>query len=352
MTATALSGTENWADPAQFSGPERAGGRARTLLLVPLAAVVALAVWRWADWGAVGRAADAMADRPGPLALALAAYTLAFVLRAAAWGPLLPAPVSLGRRFRAILAMLAVNHALPGPVGEVARARLVSGPEREGGETTGPQPSASSTGAPQPTPPPITFRQALTSVAAARVVDAGALAVLAVGATILAGEAPTWLRLATPLAVVLPFAAWAVARRRGASFSARQAAVVAAWAVPSWALEMGVILAVARAAGVELSPAAALLATCGGVLAQVAAVLPGGVGTYEAGVTSVLVPLGVPLGEAVGIAVTAHAVKFAFAFVAGGLALLWPRLRADRRRRPLRASGAFATTIGTADVRP
>lgn len=194
-------------------------------------------------------------------------------------------------------------------------------------------------------------------------VDVGALAVLAMAATAVAGEAPTWLRWLAPAGAVLPVLAWTLARRQGATLSGRRALRAAAWAVPSWALEAGVILVVARAAGVELSVAAAVLATCGGVLAQVAAVLPGGVGTYEAGVASVLVPLGVPLGEALGVAATAHAVKFAFAFGAGGTALAWPRLSAaaaaaagslslSRRRRPGPAFGPRlrAEAGGAADV--
>ena len=301
-----------------------------------VAAGVALALGLGADWGVVARAGSALVDRPLPLAVALAAYLLAFVLRAAAWGPLLPAPVSLGRRLRAILAMLAVNHALPGPVGELARARIVTGPagdEGDGGTA-------------------IPFRAALASVVAARVVDAGALALLAMGAALSAGESPSWLRLMAPFAAVLPLAAWAVARRRGARLTAGAAARVAAWALPSWALEAGVILVVARAAGIELSPAAALVATCGGVLAQVVAVLPGGVGTYEAGVASVLVPLGVPLGEAVGVATTAHAVKFAFAFGAGGLALAWPRITATLARPAVTAAEPPAGVTRVVDVRP
>lgn len=282
----------------------------RRLVVAAAAAVVTALLVVTADWGAVRRAADTLATRPFPLAAALSAYTVAFLLRAAAWGPLLPAPVALGRRFRAILAMLAVNHAVPGPVGELARARIVTGAEAGAGA------GVRSKG--------IDFRGALVSVAAARVVDVGALAVLAMAAATVAGEAPGWLRVVAPGAALLPAAAWLVARRRGATLTFAQAARVAAWALPSWALEAGVILVVARAAGVELSPAVAMLATCGGVLAQVAAVLPGGVGTYEAGVASVLVPLGVPLGEAVGVAATSHAVKFAYAFVAGGLALGWP----------------------------
>lgn len=299
----------------------------RRLGLGALAVAVVAAVVRLADWDAVRRAGAALASEPLPLAVALAAYTLAFVLRAAAWGPLLPGRVALGERVRAILAMLAVNHALPGPVGEVARARVVTGVDG------------------------ITFRGALASVAAARVVDVGALAVLAVPAAALAGEAPGWLRLLAPGAAVLPFVAWVVARRRGASFTAGQAARVAAWAVPSWALEAGMILVVARAAGVELSLPAAMLATCGAVLAQAAAVLPGGVGTYEAGVTSVLVPLGVPVGAAVGIAATTHAVKFAYAFGAGGLALAWPRLLAFSARFGSESGPKRAENAGVVDVR-
>jgi uncharacterized membrane protein YbhN (UPF0104 family) len=238
-----------------------------------------------------------VAGKPLPLAAALVAYTLAFTLRAEAWAPFLPVAVPLGRRVRALFAMLAVNHALPGPVGELARARVVSSPD-------------------------VPMGQALLSVVAARVVDVAAIALLLLGGALVAGELPDWARVAAPAGVLLPAAALAVARRRGASVTGRQAARSVLWAVPSWALECFVLLAVARAAGVELSLAAALVATCAGVLAQVAAVLPGGVGTYEAGVTSALVVLGVPVGPALAVAASTHLVKFAYAFAVGVPALL------------------------------
>ena len=238
-----------------------------------------------------------LARRPVPLHGALAAYTLAFGLRAEAWAPFLPVAVPLGRRVRALFAMLAVNHALPGPVGELARARVVSSPD-------------------------VPLRQALLSVAAARVVDVASIALLLLGGALVAGELPAWARVAAPAGVVLPAAALTVARRRGASVTVHQAVRSVLWAVPSWALECFVLLAVARAAGIELSPAAALVATCAGVLAQVAAVLPGGVGTYEAGVTSALVVLGVPVGPALAVAASTHLVKFAYAFAVGVPALL------------------------------
>lgn len=265
--------------------------RSRAAAWAAVAVVVAVAALV-VDRGTMAEAITAVARHPLPLAGALCAYTAAFVLRAMAWGPLLPAPVSLGRRVRALFAMLAVNHALPGPVGEVARARVVAGPE-------------------------LPMRRALLSVVAARVVDVGAVALLLITAALVAGGVPAWARVATPVALLLPVAAMVVARRRGASLTRPQVVRVVAWAVPSWALESFVVLAVGRAAGIELTLAGALLATCAGVLAQVAAVLPGGVGTYEAGVASALVVLGVPLGPALAVAATTHMVKFAYAFAVG-----------------------------------
>lgn len=289
------------------------GRRLPWWLLAAVTSVVVLVAAVAVDWSVLGRAISAVGASPGPLGLALGAYLVAFVLRAAAWGPLLPVPVALGRRLQAILGMLAVNHALPGPVGEVARARLVSD-DRPGG---------------------LGFRAALLSVVAARVVDVGAIAVLAVGAAALAGEAPAWMRLVAPAAGLLPVVAWVLARRRGARLTGSAAVRVAAFVVPSWLLEGAIVMTVAQAAGLELSIPVAVLATCGGVLAQVAAVLPGGVGTYEAGVSSVLVAVGVPVGEALAVATATHAVKFAFAFGVGGPALVLFRVHERRFPTPM-----------------
>lgn len=267
---------------------------ALAVLFVAVAAVVVVTL----DWSAFGRAWRALARNPLPLAAALVAYTAGFVLRAAAWGGLLPTHVPLGRRVRALFAMIAVNHALPGPVGEVARARVVADPA--GG---------------------LPFRAALVSVAAARVADAACIAVLAVTCGVLVGDAPVWLRWASLVAVSLPVGAVVVARRRGAALSAPALTRVAALALPSWALEVGMLWAVASAAGYRLSAPALMLATCGGLLAQVAAVLPGGIGTYEAGVSSVLVALGMPAGEALALATTNHALKFAYSFAVAPFAI-------------------------------
>lgn len=284
----------------------------RLLVLAAAAAGTALLV----DPATLARGARALVAEPTTLAAALAAYTAGFALRATAWGPLLPAPVPWSRRLRAILAMLAVNHALPGPVGEVVRARAVSG---DG----------------------LPLRRSLLSVVAARVVDVFAVGVLLGAAAFLAGEAPAWVRWAAPAAVALPVAAAVVARRRGAELRPAALARSAAWAVPSWALEAAVVAAVAAAAGHELSPAAAVLVTCASLLVQVVAVLPGGIGTYEFGTTTALVALGVPAGEALAVAVVTHGVKFVYAFGVGLPALL-----------PWRGSVPRPLPAAAAEVRP
>lgn len=278
--------------PLRADAPLRSGGVQRTAAAVAGVAAVGVVLALTVDWSVFATAWRSLAGDPLPLAGALVLYTAGFVLRSAAWGGLLPVEVPLGRRVRAVFAMLAVNHALPGPVGEVARARMVVG---EG----------------------LSFRAALVSVAAARVADAACLAVLVVVAATAVGDAPGWLRGVSLVALALPAAAVVLARRRGADLSARRLLRVGLLALPSWAVELAMLWAVASAAGVRLSWAAALLATCGGLLAQPVAVLPGGVGTYEAGVTSVLVALGVPAGEALAVAVTTHAVKFAYSFAVG-----------------------------------
>ncbi|HUS62474.1 MAG TPA: lysylphosphatidylglycerol synthase transmembrane domain-containing protein [Acidimicrobiales bacterium] len=269
-----------------------------------IVAIIGLTV----DWSLAQAGFRQIAANPVPVGAAIVGYALAFVLRAEAWGAVLPVPVSRGGRFRALMAMLAANHALPGPVGEPVRARMVMGPE-------------------------LSFRAALTSVVAARLVDVAAIAVLISGAGLATGSLPGWLRMVTPLALVLPCVALVVVSRRGVRLGPRRAAVAMAWAVPSWSLEAGMVWAVAEAAGVRLTLAEALLVTCGSVLAQVVAVLPGGLGTYEAAATSVLMAVGVAAAPAFTIAAGTHALKFAFAFTCGlpALGWRWPSATADGR---------------------
>ncbi|MDP8928840.1 MAG: flippase-like domain-containing protein [Actinomycetota bacterium] len=289
----------------------------RWRLVLTLAAIAVLTMFL--DPAALMHGALAVSRDPLPLLAALVAYTLGFGLRAVAWGPLLPSPVPWRLRLRALLAMLAANHTFPGPVGEVVRARLVTSAR-------------------------LPFARALASVAAARVVDVFAVGFLLGLGALLSGDAPNWARWGAPVAVTLPaLVVWfgvtrpgRVARRYGVRLDAVQFARAAAWALPSWALEAGVVLVVAGSAGWSLSPPAAVLVTCMSLLAQVFAVLPGGIGTYEAGMTTGLVALGVPVSDALAVAVVTHGVKFVYALVVGGVVLVPTSARAARAARAAR----------------
>ncbi len=102
------------------------------------------------------------------------------------------------------------------------------------------------------------------------------------------------------------------------------AATVLAAATVAWALESGVVWQAARWAGVTLSPLDALLVTAVTIAAQVVAVAPGGLGTYEAAATAALVGLGAAPGPALAAAVAAHAVKTAYALTTGAVAAVVP----------------------------
>jgi glycosyltransferase involved in cell wall biosynthesis len=75
-------------------------------------------------------------------------------------------------------------------------------------------------------------------------------------------------------------------------------------------------------------------------VAQAVAVTPGGIGSYEAAATAALVAIGVPAAPAFAIALTTHAVKTAYALVAGAAALVapapgyWGRWRLPRALPP------------------
>ncbi len=96
------------------------------------------------------------------------------------------------------------------------------------------------------------------------------------------------------------------------------------------------LYAVAAAAGLPLTPADAVGVTAVTILAQVVAVTPGGVGTYEAAGTAALVALGVAAPAAFAVVLTTHAIKTAYSLAVGTVALVipapsyWGRFRLPR----------------------
>ena len=290
-----------------------------TLVILGMLALTALAVaLAPAD---LGRALGYLAGRPGEALLALAAYTAAFVLRAASWRPLVGAPIPLRRLFSLLMGALFLNHAAPAKAGDLARMYAVS---RRG----------------------VPGEEAVVGVLVSRVVDlAGLLSVLGV-AWALAG-AGGWEGAVLPAALVLlavaalPALSWLrlpgvltggsgrlagiLSRAEGVRAALRAVSPVVllrsfAFAAPAWVLEAGILWAVARGLGMGLSSAEVVAATCFAVLVAAVPLTPGSLGTYEAGMVGILLAFGVPAETAFAAAVATHAVKFLYAFAAAPFA--------------------------------
>ncbi len=257
------------------------------------------------------------ADHPVEVALAVAAYTAAFALRAASWRPLIGAPVPLPKLFNLLMGALFLNHAAPAKAGDLARMYALSRRVPAG--------------------------RAVTSVVLSRIVDlVGLLAVLA-AAWALAG-AGGWGRLFLPALVVAGAVGglFLLARLRlPDSLSARFGAVARilsrvrealgetgrgallwafVFAAPAWLLEAGILYVVGRGLGLGLSPAEVVAATCFAVLVAAVPLTPGALGTYEAGMVAILLAFGASAEPAFAAAVITHAIKFLYAFAAAPFA--------------------------------
>jgi uncharacterized protein (TIRG00374 family) len=269
---------------------------------------------------------------PLEVALALLAYTGAFVLRAASWRPLIGARVPIAKLFALLMGALFLNHAAPAKVGDLARMYALS---RWG----------------------VPAVQGVTSVVLSRLVDlAGLLAVL-VAALALAGS-DGWNGISLPILIFAEMmsALFVLARLRlPASFGARfvvvgryavrtqEALREATWsnllrsfafAAPAWVLEAGILLVVGRGLDMGLSPAEVVAATCFAVLVAAVPLAPGSVGTYEAGMVAALLVFGVPAESAFVVAVATHAMKFLYAFVAAPFAFVEGLEAVRKERKP------------------
>jgi uncharacterized membrane protein YbhN (UPF0104 family) len=287
-----------------------------------------------ADSGVFSSTWRAALGAPLSIAAAVALYGAAFALRAWAWTRVVPA-LSFGMAWAAVHVSLGANHVLPLRLGEVLR---VTTAVRRGGVTIG------------------TATASTIVLRAADVVAVAALAALLgprLVEDLLGGLA--WLPLAAAAGVGVAGLVWlrrtATARlSRGPGVAAFAAVVAAA----GWVLESAVMWQAARWAGIELSAGDAVLVTAVTIAAQVLAVAPAGLGTYEAAATAALVALGAGAGPALAAALTAHAVKTAYSLVTGGIALFVPapgtfgRLRLDRdlpARPPRRAVPGDAPVV-------
>ena len=270
-------------------------------IIVGLAAV--FVVVPSVDGAAFREAAQQAADQPAGVIGALAAFGIAFVLRAIAWQRVLP-ELPFGQALAAIHLSLGANHVLPFRLGEPLRVISVVRRHRVGIEAA--------------TVSTITLR------------SADMLAVVGLGALVapsaffgLVGIAG-WLLLG--LVVVVAFVGWRwlskVAQRR--PDVVRPGAVALGLSAVAWIAESILVRQVATWVGINLSWSEAVLVTTVAVAAQIAAIAPGGFGTYEAAAVAAYVVLGYDAEAALIAALGAHALKTAYSLLVGVIAAFAP----------------------------
>jgi len=281
------------------------------LLTVPVVWLLAVTV----DGNALSSVWAGVRANPTALLVPTAAFAVAFSLRAFAWTRVLP-DLEFGQSWAALHVALGGNHILPLRLGEPLRVASVV--RRAGIDW---QRATAST---------VTLRSAdivaigvIGSIAGLGAFAAGwvIVAVLALGAAFIAGGLVWLRRLGTTKDVVMP------------------GPVAVTATMLAWIFEAVVVYQTAGWAGVELSFAGAILVTSAAVVAQIAAIAPGGLGTYEAGGVAAMVFLGVDPAVGLAVVVFAHAIKTAYSLAVGMAAVFVPspgmfgrlRLRAGRQ---------------------
>ena len=270
------------------------------------ALIVALAVVLPAiDTAALAATGRRALQDPAGLSLALAAYAAAFLLRAVLWHAVLP-DLPVRHALGALHTSLAANHVLPFRLGEAVRVTDVVRRAK-----LAPQAAAAST---------LLLR---TADVVAVLALAALLAPSAMGDA-LGGVLGDWVWPLTGLgALVLVAAAVWLGRLLPAARRARLPLALAG-ALAAWVLESAMLWRAAEWAGFSVTPLEAVLVTAVTIAAQVVAIAPGGLGTYEAAATAAFVALGAPADLALAAALAAHAVKTAYALAAGALSLFLP----------------------------
>jgi len=286
----------------------RFGARRRPagLWWVGAAAFVASLIFvaRAVDPSALASSWAALRSDPAGLAGALALYAGAFGVRAGVWTHVLPG-LGLGHSLAALHVSLAANHLLPLRMGEAVRVTSVVRRAR------------------------VPLDAAVASTVMTRAADVAAVLGIAalLGPRVASATVGPWawvlLLPATGLWVAGLVWLRRIGRRTESTVRVSPAAVAGGSAV-AWVLESAVVYAAAGWAGVDLSFAEAVVVTAVIIAAQVVAIAPGGIGTYEAAGTAALVALGAAPGPALAAAVTAHAIKTAYALVSGTVAAAWP----------------------------
>lgn len=271
-------------------------GIGATLLTIPAIWLISTVV----DVEALRAVWEAVTERPAGLVLALTAFAAAFGLRSFAWTKVLP-DLGLRQSWAALHVSLGGNHVLPLRLGEPLR--VVSAVRRAR----------------------IDWQRATASTLTLRATDL--LAIGAIGVVAGLGALTAWWAVAGIVAIGAALVgvgvAWLARLREDGKVSFPGPVAIGA-TIGAWALESVVVYEAARWAGVELTFAGATLVTAAAVVSQVAAVAPGGLGTYEAGGVAAMVFLGVEPAIGLAVVLAAHAVKTAYSLVLGLVAVFVP----------------------------
>ncbi len=293
------------------------------------------------DTRLVADAAATAMDRPGPVALALAGFASAFVLRTLAWRRVLPG-LSPGQAWAGIHVALGANHVLPLRLGEPLR--VISAVRRAGVPTDA---AAAST---------VTLRAAdVLTMAAIGMAVSPQVFIDLVGAL-------GWVLLGLVAVAAIVGWRWLLRLTMGSGGTADSSVRmpgprVLALAGAAWLAESVVVWESARWVGLDLDWNDAVLVATVAVAAQIAAIAPGGFGTYEAASVAAYLAIGVDADVGLVAALGAHGLKTTYSLLVGLVAVFVPgpglfgRFRLSRRSLVDRAAApATGGADGSADV--
>ena len=254
------------------------------------------------SWSDIDQLLTASATDPVGWLVAVGGFAVAFILRSLAWSLLLPA-LGFGHSLAAIHLALGANHVLPFRLGEPLRVISVLARTR------------------------VSPAHATASGVALRLGDIVGLVLIA---SLLAPRALLDLLgvVGSALAILLSLglvASLAVMLRLGGPNLRRPDLTTAVLTFVAWFGEALLVWTVAGWGGLEISYLDALLVTVLAVAAQLVALAPGGIGTYEAAAVAGFVLVGVEPGEALVVALAAHVIKTVYSLVTGAIAMFLPR---------------------------
>ena len=255
------------------------------------------------DGAMLGNAVHSALNDPVGLTLATGAFLVAFLLRSVAWRRIVPG-LTLGQSLAGVHLALGANHVLPLRLGEPLRVASVV--RRT---STSLDVAASST----------------LALRSADIICVLSLAwILAPNA--MQGVVGGWI---VPVAAVLGLVAlgsgiWLAKTARATSSVRLPGPVTLGLTAVAWLFEAVLVWQSASWAGLEIGFSDAVVVTTIAVSAQIVAIAPSGIGTYEAASVAAYLALGHDSETALVAAVAAHALKTLYSLIAGGIAVFAP----------------------------